>query len=286
MKNLKFPNVLVFGATGMLGRIVYKYLRIKNKNVYGTCRKRNNKELIYLNVRNGNISLGNIFEREKIDYVINCIGALQGSDGNKLNLLNVQLPKKILKASKKHSFKIIHISTDAVFAKDKVNANEKSIPDPDNHYGKTKLAGEINENSLNIRTSILGLDPNENKGLLEYAIKNREKSVGFTNQIWSGSTTLQLAKFIEWILLKNNFRRIYKKTKIIHFPPIGPTTKYEIIKTFSKLMGIKTVKEGKGEKLSRTLSTIYSKETKLKHYSNNLDKSLKELVEFEKNYAK
>lgn len=286
MKNLKFPNVLVLGATGMLGRTIYKYLKIKNKNVFGTSRNRNNKELFFFYIRSGNISLDKIFKRIKPDCVINCIGALEGSDKNKLNLLNIQLPKKLLKESKKHNFKIIHMSTDAVFSKDKVNADEKSIPNPEDSYGKSKLLGEINENALNIRASFIGLDPDEHKGLLEYAIENKEKSVGFTNQKWSGSTTLQLAKFIEWIILHNKFQQLYRKTKIIHFPPLGHITKYEIIKTFSKLIGIKTIRGGKSEKLSRTLSTIYSKKIKLKNYSNNLYESLKELVKFEKNYAK
>lgn len=287
MKKAKYPCVLVLGATGMLGRIIYKYLKTKSKNVFGTSRNKNDKELIYFNIRNGSISLDNIFERTKIDYVINCIGALEGSHGNKLNLLNVQLPKKILKASKKHNFKIIHISTDAVFSSDAGKVNEQFIPNPENQYGKSKLKGELPENTLNIRTSIIGFDPTDQKGLLEFVLLNKNKKIkGFINQKWSGSTTLQLARFIEWIISKNNFENLYKKTQIIHFSPLNTTTKYEIIKTFSRIKKINNVIISKGGKILRILYTKYFVEIKLDNYSDNLKNEIKKLIKFEKIYAK
>ncbi len=286
MKNNFTPKVLVLGATGMLGRIIYKYLRIKNKNIFGTSRNKKNKRFIYLKVNN-NTSLENIFIKNKFEYVVNCIGALEGSGASKLSRLNIKLPKKILKASRKYGFKIIHISTDAVFDKEKEDADETTIPNAKDPYGKSKLNGELLENSINIRTSIIGLDPIDHKGILEYVLQNRDKKIiGFENQIWTGSTALQLAKFIEWIISKNNFDNLYKKTKIIHFPPLGPTTKYEIIKTFAKLNGLSNVKKGNGQKIIRMLFTRYFDEIKLGNYSGNLEKEIKKLIEFEKIYAK
>lgn len=281
----KSLKVLVMGATGMLGRAVYKYLQDKHrKTVFGTTRKKTKKDLIYLKI--GEIQLDDIFQDNHFDYVVNCIGALRGSSKEDLLLLNINFSKELLKLSEKYNFGIINISSDAVFEDNAGKINEDSIPKPQDLYGKSKLEGELSKNTINIRTSILGLDPEEHKGILEFVLQNKNKKMqGFTNQNWSGATALQLAKFIEWIIFENRFDRILKQTNIIHFPPIRKTTKYEILRTFSKIIEQDNIVKGEGKKISRILSTKYFDEINLKMYTKELEKTLRELIKFDNGYV-
>lgn len=278
-------KVLVLGATGMLGRTVYKYLKsIHGENVSGSSRRKKDNDLIYLDA--GKTSLDLIFKKNRFDYIINCIGTLRGAGEKDLRLTNSIFPKKLLKSSENYGFKIINISTDAVFKDNAGIVNEKSPPNPQDWYGKSKLKGELYKNTLNIRTSILGLDPDEHKGILEFAILKKNKKIhGFLNQSWSGATTLQLAKFIDWIIFKNKLNLILQETNIIHFAPISKTSKYHILKIFSKLIGSNNVARYKGKKISRILSTKYFDEIELKRYTYRLDSAIKEVIRFDKDYA-
>lgn len=284
MKSISI-KIIIFGATGMLGRAIYKYLSKKNSNVYGTSRKLKSK-FIYLNAQNKIEKLKKIFIKIKPEYVINCIGALK--DANKVSLkdINSDFPKTVARISKTHRFKIISISTDAVFGNLQEKVTEDSIPIPDNKYGKSKIEGEQKLNTLSIRTSIIGFDPNEHKGILEFLIKNKKtNNIGFLNQNWSGATTLQLAKFIEDLIYNKRFRSILKKTNVIHFSPIK-TNKYDIVRAFANILKLKKPKKGLGIEINRILESKYISKNELKQYGNSLTKALKELINFDKNYVK
>ncbi len=280
------PQILVLGATGMLGRTVYKYLlKLYGKNIAGTSREKNNNAFKYFNFKTSS-DLASILRDQKFNFVINCIGALRGESTKNLRLLNHALPKKLEEESRKNNFVIIHISTDAVFPTNAGAVYEDSKPNPSDYYGKTKLAGEITT-GINIRSSILGFDPVENKGLLEYVLKSMNKEIiGFTNQMWSGSTTLQLAQFIEWLISANNFKDLLEKTNIIHFVPLGPTTKYEILKTFSKLIFKDKIIKGEGLKQTRILKTRYIEDLGVKRYTESPEKAFNDLINFEQSYVK
>lgn len=284
MKN-NHPQILVLGATGMLGRTVYKYLsKLYGKNIVGTSREKNNDAFVYFNFKAPS-DLTSMLQDQKFDFVINCIGALEGSDEKKLKLLNVNFSKKLSKASERFGFKIIHISTDAVFKSSSGNVDERSKPNPEGEYGKSKILGEI-PSALNVRTSFLGFDPIKHKGLLEFVLKNRSKKItGFANQEWSGSTTLQLAEFIEW-LISGNLNKLIKKTNTIHFAPLRQTTKYEILKVFSKLIDGSTIIKGKGPIQTRILKTNYIEEINLKRYGSSLEDAFGELIQFDLEYVK
>lgn len=285
MKNRSL-QVLVLGTTGMLGRTVYQYLLKHKKNIQGTSRDLKNKSLIYLNFKKST-DLENLFENKSFFFVINCVGALRGSSNEKLELLNIIFPKALLILSRKYNFKIINISTDAVFSSTAGEVYEQSIPNPNDLYGKSKLKGELSKNTINIRTSILGFDPIEHKGFIEFMLRNKSKKIsGFTDKKWSGSTTLQLAKFIKWLITGSNFLNLLAKTNIVHFAPLGPITKYKILKTFSKLINYVKIIKSNGPKQTRILKTIYIDEIKLKKYTKSLGKALRELIEYDKDYVK
>ncbi|MDO8658940.1 MAG: hypothetical protein Q7K55_09450, partial [Candidatus Levybacteria bacterium] len=118
-------------------------------------------------------------------------------------------------------------------------------------------------------------------------LRNKSKKIsGFTDKKWSGSTTLQLTNFIKWLITGSNFLNLLEKTNIVHFAPLGPVTKYEILKTFSKLINYVKIIKSNGHKQTRILKTIYIDEIKLKKYTKSLEKALKKLIEYDKDYIK
>lgn len=287
--NKDFPYVLILGVSGMAGRAIYKYLNnLHPLKVFGTSRTDlNEKNVFHFDVKKKNEIKFENLKNKNYKYFINCIGALrENSDNDDMNLINSSFPLALENYCKKNKIKLIHISTDAVFSNGTETANEKSKPSPSDYYGQSKLKGEV-VNGINIRTSILGFDPIGNKGLFERVLKNKDREIiGFINQLWSGSTTLQLAQFIKWLISDNNFDELFYKTNIIHFAPLEKTTKYEIIKTISKLLSGNRVIKGEGMSQNKILKTLYLEKINLKRYTKSLEKAFEELIKFDKEYIK
>ena len=204
-------KILVLGSTGMLGHVVSQYFFEKGCGVIKTTRK--NDDPLYFDVEKNINQLEKIIESTKPDVVINCIGILnQKAEDNKTLavIANSLLPHYIDQLSEKYSFKFIHISTDCVFSGNTGSYTEDSFQDATSFYGRSKALGEIDNNrSVTLRTSIVGPDINENGiGLFNWFMKQTGEVQGFTNVIWTGVTTIELAKQIEFAI-KNDLKGLY-----------------------------------------------------------------------------
>ena len=121
------------------------------------------------------------------------------------------------------------MSTDCVFSGNKkspyIETDEKDGKDS---YGITKALGEvISENHLTIRTSVVGpeiIDGLE-EGLFHWFMNQSGAIEGFTKAIWSGVTTIELAKAIKWCI-DNNITGLYHLTNGI------PINKYDLLHLF------------------------------------------------------
>ena len=79
-----------------------------------------------------------------------------------------------------------------------------------------------------MRNSIVGPDIKESGiGLLNWFLKQKTSVNGFTKAIWTGQTTLQLAKTIE-MAAQNNV------TGLFNMVPRESINKYELLKLFNK----------------------------------------------------
>lgn len=194
-------NYLVLGSNGLLGHVVSLYLREAGENV--TCISRsyssvtNNHTMDLLN----QIELKTYLDKENFDWIINCAGILNKSaEENVFEAISINalLPHYLVHLTSNKKTRIIQISTDCVFDGKKGLYSESSIPNAQDHYGITKRLGELNdEKSLTIRTSIVGPEyGNNRKGLFEWFMRSQGNVNGFSKAIWSGVTTIQLAKFI------------------------------------------------------------------------------------------
>lgn len=278
-------NILVLGAEGMLGQTVYGYLMsFSDIKTWGTARSKR-KGLFKLSVKNYKQDFTDILKRvNKIDYVINCTGILKNYNSlEDLITVNSIFPRQLENLAEK--FKLIHISTDMVFSPLAKRVTESHMPSPFEIYGASKFIGETsNSNSLTIRTSIIGFDKVSHRGLLEWAIKNDSSQInGFTNQLWTGCTTLQYAMLCRKIINRNSFENLRKKSNVLHFAPINPVSKYQLIKDFIRMMNIKKkIKKSVDQPIMRRLNTQFRKELYLKEFKSNYKEALKELIEYEK----
>jgi dTDP-4-dehydrorhamnose reductase len=195
-------KILVLGADGMAGHIIIDYLESKKYNVFKTSRKKSDEKSFIYDVVGDYEEIENIIDKIKPQFVVNCIGVLnQFAQDNKSEavLINSFLPHYLDKLSRVHKFKFIHISTDCVFSGEKGGYKESDFADALSFYGKSKSLGEVvNDSSLTFRTSIVGPDTKENGiGLFNWFMKQSGEVKGFSNVIWTGVTTLELAKSIE-----------------------------------------------------------------------------------------
>lgn len=200
-------KILVLGKNGMLGQTVYKYLKDKY-DVCGT--DRDTFDVLKDNLEDK-------YNLNEYDYVINCIGILNHEkDKIKIITVNALFPNKLECLSKQYNFKLIHISTDCY--KD------------DTCYGKSKWLGEL-EDSLTLRTSIIGHDKYKmGTGLLNWFL-NQKECQGYSQTYWSGTTTLELAKTIEKCF-KLSLKGIYNVTNGI------PISKYDLLVLINKIYNL------------------------------------------------
>lgn len=192
-------KVLVLGGNGMAGHMIRMYFESQNYDVYYTCRKSTESNSFKFDVMENMNELEKILEKIQPNLVINAIGVLNKSaeDNHVLAVtVNSLFPHYVDSLSEKYGFKFIHMSTDCVNSGLKGQYTECDIPDATSFYGRTKALGEVNNNrNLTIRTSIVGPDINENGiGLFHWFMKQLGEVNGFTKVIWSGVTTLELAK--------------------------------------------------------------------------------------------
>ena len=227
-------KVLVLGSAGLIGHQVYNYLKDSDNYELHNISYRNKiqNDTILLDARDEKIFIDKITSIRP-HYIVNCIGILiNGSDTDPENaiFLNSYMPHRLARLADKINAKLIHISTDCVFSGDKkepyVETDEK---DGRGVYAKTKGLGEIiNDKHLTLRTSVVGPELKSDGEELFHWFMNQSDSVsGFTKAIWSGVTTIELAKAVKWSI-ENNITGLY------HITNNHPINKNELLKLFNK----------------------------------------------------
>lgn len=277
-------TILILGNSGMLGRVVTSFFA-KKTNFITLTAGRNASATYFLSVDTASKDFEKILEKSKVDYIINCIAETKSSNKKELEKINSKFPKLLSQIAEKNKIQVLHVSTDGVFGINMKNASEKTLPKPSNEYGRSKLEGEMKSAYwLNIRTSLIGFSPNKQNGLLEYANNAKKNIKGFINQLWTGATVLQLAEFLSWIIEKDMFKKLRNRTFVIHFAPLGPVNKYEILKEYVLVKKLPiSVEKIKGPQIQRTLISTLSHE--LPKNIDSLHDALEKLVVFDKNIS-
>ena len=227
-------KVLILGGTGMAGHTISNYFKEAGHDVTAFSRSK----VDYCKNVNGDITdfenLKKIINEGQYDAIINAIGILnQDAEDHQSNavLLNSYLPHFLSDTTKEMKTRVIHMSTDCVFSGKTGGYSETSFRDGETFYDRSKALGELENNKdLTFRNSIIGPDMSERGiGLFNWFMKQEGQINGFTKAIWTGVTTLTLAKAMEQAL-KENLTGLYN---LVNNETIS---KYELLKLFNKYM--------------------------------------------------
>jgi dTDP-4-dehydrorhamnose reductase len=232
-------KILVLGATGTLGHKLYQILSATfdtagivrgsyaNLSRYGFFRQSD----IIPHIDAKDISqVEKAVAHAKPDVIVNCIGIIKAVEKAHSILdniwLNSLLPHQLNQICQDRSIRLIHISTDCIFSGRKGDYLENDSSDAEDIYGKTKFLGEISgENSLTIRTSLIGRELSTSNNLIEWFLSNQGGKVkGFANAIFSGFPTIYLANIIKLIIENRN------KLHGIYHVSSEPISKYQLLK--------------------------------------------------------
>ena len=202
-------KILVLGCNGMAGHLISLYFKEQSHEVVGFARSASallDKTIV--GDASDITSIKKTIEEDNYDAVINCIGLLnQFAENNKAMavFLNGYLPHYLVEITKDMKTKVIHMSTDCVFAGNDGPYYEDSLPNGVTFYDRSKAMGEINnEKDLTFRNSIIGPDIKKSGiGLFSWFMKQNGPISGFTGAIWTGVTTYTLAKAMEAALKEN-----------------------------------------------------------------------------------
>jgi dTDP-4-dehydrorhamnose reductase len=233
----------------MLGHVVKTFFEEKKYKVFTTNRNKDS-DGYYLNITHSLIDLTEILDDSRPDIVVNCIGILNKAtekDKALSILVNSYLPHYLANLSKEYNYKLIHISTDCVFNGKEGKYTEESKPNAEDFYGQTKALGEvIDDHNVTLRTSIVGPDNNPNGvGLFQWFMSQKGKISGYEKVIWTGVTTIELAKCIETAIKED-------LTGLHHCVNNDFISKYDLLnlfkKEFNKDIEIEKVQEPVSEK--------------------------------------
>ena len=225
-KNLN-KKILILGSTGLIGHQIYTYLNKNNEYIlFNLSKSKLNEETIICDVLNYK-NLEKVILEIMPDFIINCIGILIQESELKPDIaieLNAKLPHKIKKTADKLNSRLIHLSTDCVFSGERGFYHENDFKDGKTVYAKSKNQGEIiSKNHLTIRTSIIGPELKLIGGeLFDWFMRQQGSIDGYTKSIWSGTTTYELAKMIDFSI-RNRISGLY------NFSNLTSINKYDLL---------------------------------------------------------
>lgn len=230
-------KILILGSTGLIGHQVFNYLQCNGQyELYNFAyRKIFQNDTVILDARNEEKYLEKIRDVAP-DFIINCVGVLiNSSNKNPENaiFLNAYMPHRLARLADDINAKLIHISTDCVFSGNKGIAYiEGDSKDGSGIYAKTKGLGEVlSENHLTLRTSVVGPElKSDGEELFHWFMAQSGNISGYTKSIWSGVTTIELAKAVEWSIRKDI-------TGLYHVTNNSSISKYDLLKLFQKYTG-------------------------------------------------
>jgi dTDP-4-dehydrorhamnose reductase len=139
------------------------------------------------------------------EAIVNAVGIVkqrsEASDAILSIEVNSLLPHRLSQLCSETGARLVHLSTDCVFSGSKGMYTEDDLEDARDLYGRSKLLGEVgDESSVTLRTSIIGMELSRNKSLIEWFLAQRGEVSGFTRAIYSGFTTIEMARIIDKVL--------------------------------------------------------------------------------------
>lgn len=248
MQNDK-TRVLVLGASGMLGSTLFRaFSRDPELQTFGSVREASANrhfvpelhDALIPNVHlDGESGLLTAFAVAKPDVVVNCIGIIKqlpnANDHLESLAINSTLPHRLAKYCDAMGSRLVHFSTDCVFSGKQGNYMEEDFPDAYDLYGRTKFLGEVAyENSVTLRTSIIGHELDRSKSLVDWFLSQSGEVKGFTKAVFSGLPTIEVARVVkEYVIPNPNLSGLFHLS-------VDPINKYDLLNLVASTYGMST----------------------------------------------
>lgn len=204
-------HFLVTGVSGLLGLNFALAVDGKKHQVTGVA---NTAPLMWATFKNFQAELTKqgvieeLIETHKPDVILHCAAMANvdacENDPQLAHEVNAELPGLIATACQKHSVRMIHISTDAVFDGSRGNYTEEDEPNPLSVYAQTKLDGEravlaANSDALITRVNFYGWSAAGNRSLAENFVNKLSEGsgmMGFTDILFCPMNILDLSTLL------------------------------------------------------------------------------------------
>lgn len=206
-------KILVLGVTGMLGNAVFRvFSEDPAHETWGTMRGQGALQHFPRASHTSLISgvdvldldvLISVMDKVRPDVVINCVGLIKQLADAKDPLtalpINAMLPHRLARLCGLSGARLIHVSTDCVFAGRKGGYLESDPSDAEDLYGKSKYIGELHDvaHAVTLRTSIIGHELDSSHALVDWFLSQEGVVRGFGKAIFSGLPTVELARVMK-----------------------------------------------------------------------------------------
>lgn len=239
-------KVLVLGASGMLGNAVLRlFARSSGYQASGSARTAASLKNLEADLRE-HVAIGVDVENMdhvarlmadiRPDVVVNCIGLIKqlaiADDPLAAIPINALLPHRLARLCALGGSRLVHVSTDCVFAGTRGMYRESDPADAQDLYGRSKHIGEVDyANAVTLRTSIIGHELGSANGLVGWFLSQQGRVKGYTRAVFSGLPTVELARVIrDHVLPRPELRGIYHVST-------EPISKYDLLCLVAQVYG-------------------------------------------------
>jgi len=246
MNKNKKTRVLVLGVSGMLGSAVFRvFAQSDEYSVMGSARSTGVLRLLPSELREQVVcgvdventdSLMRLFALARPNVVINCIGLVkqlaEADDPLAAIPINALLPHRVARLCDVVGARLIHMSTDCVFAGTRGMYSEQDVSDAKDFYGRSKYLGEVDyPHAVTLRTSIIGHELSSANGLVGWFLAQQGPVKGYVRAIFSGLPTVELARVIRDFVVPN------PELSGLYHVSAEPINKYELLKLVAQVYG-------------------------------------------------
>ena len=244
--NRQNTRVLILGATGMLGSTLFRTFSMDPEiDCFGTIREASATRYFSPQIRDalipnvhaeGETGLLSALSVSNPDVVINCIGIIKqmphANDPLESLVINSTLPHRLAGYCTVIGARLIHFSTDCVFSGIKGQYREDCFPDACDLYGRTKYLGEVSyENSITLRTSIIGHEICRAKSLVDWFLNQKTEIKGFRKAVFSGLPTNEIARVVKVFVMPNT------SLNGLYHLSVDPINKYDLLSLVAEVYG-------------------------------------------------
>ena len=238
-------HVVVLGASGLLGHVVYDTMITNVAQVTGVMR-RSREHVAWWPPFSGSSPrarlidgieasdwsvLVRLLDELRPDTIVNCVGVTprrsDASDTVAAIRINALLPHLLAEWASTAGCRLITVSTDCVFGHEPGGFTESSVTNASDLYGRTKALGEVtNESAVTIRTSFVGLELVNRTELLEWFLGHANGQVaGYGNVWYSGVPAAMVAAVV--LMLTGTHRDV---VGLHHLAAPEPISKLDLLR--------------------------------------------------------